>query len=204
MAPLQLFLSLFPIGILVVLSTKILHMLFTSNEAGTSQAFPEFEHLATAMSVRLAPGRGYVVTRIPTVARTNPMRRQITLDRKVFFALAPEERLALVAHELAHLRRHHSVYAVLIASGGSVVALLLLPSPWPVLSVPAWVIGISGMLIFRRLSEYQADLLAAKFVDPQRLASALMKLSKERRSRVANLTHPSPSQRVAKLTRGTR
>jgi Zn-dependent protease with chaperone function len=156
------------------------------------------------MSVRLTPGHGYVVTRIPTVARTNPMRRQITLDRKVFFALAPEERLALVAHELAHLRQHHSLYSVLMASGGSVVALLLLPSPYPVLSAPAWAIGISGMLIFRRLSEYQADQLAAKFADPQRLASALMKLSKERRSRVANLTHPSPSRRAAKLTRGTR
>ncbi|MHB0992271.1 MAG: M48 family metallopeptidase [Burkholderiales bacterium] len=138
---------------------------------------------------------------------------------------------AVLAHELGHFYHRHVLKRMLWVFGMSLIFLdviaVLLRSPWffsafgvhsmsagagfvlfflimPVFTLPLQM--LSGM--YSRRHEFEADQYAAKFADPDRLVSALIKLY---RDNATTLTpdhlysmfydsHPNAQQRVARLS----
>jgi len=135
----------------------------------------------------------------------------------LFENLTPEENLAVVSHEFAHIKLRHIlkiqifVFSVIL---GIVyfyfLPLLFLGDSSTTLLIQ--VIGIwSGIILLslfltaiRRRFETQADLFAAKYVPPEYLISALNKLSDlnfmpKKISKAWGLDHPSISKRISDI-----
>ena len=138
------------------------------------------------------------------MARTNAVRGQVIFDSKKFPKLPAEERLAVTAHELAHIRCRHSLFAGLILVSGSALAVVIAWSGSLILPTLVWLAFYTLMVFYRRSSEYQADRIAASFVPPQSLISFLARSGSPGRlyMRIAvGLTHPRPEERVDRLKR---
>lgn len=118
---------------------------------------------------------------------------------------------AVVAHELAHLKRRHPLLLVVVAA-----ALIMVPMMWG----PAWrgvavplgpLLAILVVLLASRRFERSADVLAARLTgDPEALITALVKLASLNLLPVhwgkldeALLTHPSARRRAEALARAT-
>ncbi len=137
----------------------------------------------------------------------------------LFENLTPQENLAVVAHEFAHIKLKHLfkiqifVFSVIL----SIVYFYFLP---PIFigdsstAVLIQVIGIWSGIIFlslflpviRRRFETQADIFAAKYVSAEYLISALNKLSDlnfmpKKISKAWGFDHPSISKRIKDLKR---
>lgn len=153
------------------------------------------------MSVRISPRRGWRVGRFGGLARANLLRREVLLDSKSFFKLTPDERLAVVAHELAHLKSRHSLFATLILVAGVVLASASLTTGFLFLPTVVWLVFFFLMIYYRRQSEYQADLIACRYVNPSFLVSALSKLGTGSKTQplAAGLSHPPMRERIHRL-----
>ena len=143
--------------------------------------------------------------------------RYIFISSYLLKNLNLEENLAVIAHELAHIKFRHVaktaflVYPMLIIGMNIFVLLPLFPlskANTLLLQVVAiWIpilFIILGVPIIRRSFETQADVEAAKYVGSKNMISALEKLSDlalipRNVSRYWNLWHPSIDMRIKKL-----
>jgi len=166
--------------------------------------FPEYDSLALRMAVSLSPRRRWGVARFGGISRTNALRGEVIFDSKSFFKLSEEERLAVTAHELAHIKSRHSLYAGLILSCGAVVAIASAFEGSIFLPTVTWLVFYLAMVYYRRHGEYQADLVAIRYVPVSSLISALgrFRWGTRRYERVAGgLTHPPIDARTERLRR---
>lgn len=165
------------------------------------ELFPEFDQLALSMNVKMAmKSRRWEMTRIPGIARTNPVRRSIIIDSKVFSRLDPNTKKAVIAHELAHLKLRHSVKSYSLLTGGSVISLASFITGFLALPSLIWLIFFFITLLLRRNYEYQADLLSVKFVDARYLVELLERVRDSSNDTLASrITHPSAESRIKKL-----
>jgi Zn-dependent protease with chaperone function len=143
--------------------------------------------------------------------------RKILITSYLIHSLAPREVLAVVAHECAHLVKHHvlkCIAVVMLLWGGIVAADAAgshyLPSPLAALAV--WMLAALGFIalrLYQRRTEAEADALAGDWVGPCDMAAALEHLLEDEppRRRLAWLrnalaTHPSKSKRLTLLRQG--
>jgi Zn-dependent protease with chaperone function len=93
----------------------------------------------------------------------------------------------------------------LVGSGllgfGMLFAFLIAPYGGLFLPTGVWFSFFLAMVYYRRRSEYEADLLAARYVDPISLASALSRMSSGSKLQRAfgALSHPPISERIRRL-----
>lgn len=197
-----LFSLVLPIGFTLLLSSRTLWLAFADPKSLEWQDFPEYDKLSETMSVRLSPNRRWGVGRIAGIARANPLQKQVLLHSKFFFRFTPEERLAIVAHELAHIKSRHSLFSTLILTVGLALSffaaigtsLLILPSI-------VWLVFFLVMVLYRRSAEYQADSIACRYIECGLLVSALSRIGVGKGSDriVQGLSHPPLKERVRKL-----
>lgn len=164
--------------------------------------------------------------------------KRIVLFDTLLKSLTPGEVEAVLAHELGHFRHHHLAKRLILVMGASLAGLALLgaASQWsgfyvglgvqPNLSAPndglalaLFTLTVPAVLFvlaplgawWSRRHEFQADAFAADRVDPQALASALIKLSTDNASTLTpdpwyarfHYSHPPPLQRLAALKTST-
>ena len=77
---------------------------------------PEFTQLAKEMKVKLDNKRPFAIMKGFANATCSPITKQIVFGADLLDTLGDEERLALAAHELAHLRGHHFAKQFTISS----------------------------------------------------------------------------------------
>lgn len=142
----------------------------------------------------------------------------VVTDELVELLSDPEEVLAVIAHELAHIELRHSLRSVIDVVGFSVLAILLFGADEGVIeemaAIAAGVITLEG----RRNHEQEADLVAVEYLsasgrDPRKMLDVFTKLSAYFCSDAGgdsmmdcdsdNLswlsTHPSDADRIAYL-----
>ncbi len=154
-----------------------------------------------------------------------PRSRSIVISDVLVNTLNSGEILAVLAHELSHLKRHHVARLIAILTGSIFVAIFTLVlvarwfdvelfrgNHWSPLQLSLLIVGVlfvRGALL--RRYEYQADRDAAQLTGkPGALASALLKLAKLHASPVRwrgldrlIMTHPDIQDRVAALRKLT-
>ena len=127
-----------------------------------------------------------------------------------------DERQAVNAHELGHIREHHGIYraiSILPLFGLGIFMFSSLRTPI-ILTMPITQLLMTVMLNIAMLAfvmmvtmpinwylEIRADRIAAKFVGKEQLKSALIKLAKNSNFDVneASETHPSIAERIKAL-----
>lgn len=136
----------------------------------------------------------------------------VLLDQLVNFAGNDERVLAVLAHELGHVRHRHAMRSLLQESGA---ALLVATIAGEALSVSTIVAGIPTVLLTSRYSrgfETEADdfafaLLATGQISPERFAEIMEKFRGEEgsQSRVSGWisTHPLTDERIARARAAT-
>lgn len=129
-----------------------------------------------------------------------------------------DERQAVNAHELGHIREHHGIYRALAILPLIVTGILMFsPLRIPIiLTMPITQILMSVMLNIAMLAfvmmttipinwylEFRADRIAAKFVGKEQLKSALLKMAKSINIDVnePSETHPSINERIKALNK---
>jgi len=193
---------LLPVLLTILLVARAFSLMFREPRSVEWKDFPEYDALALRMQVRLPPPKRWGVARIGGVARTNAIRGQVIFDSKSFFKLTPEERLAITAHELGHIKARHSLFAALILFCGTAVAIILALEGEALLPTIAWFAFFFLMVYYRRRGEYQADLAAARFVQPTSMISALLRFQSPTRKYerfLGGLTHPPTGTRIERL-----
>lgn len=164
-----------------------------------------YERLAVSMRVRpFIKKYGEPASLLNAFA--DPFRGRLVVGGKLGARLTPNQTLAVVAHELAHLRQMRGWPAALI---GGLYGLLFLSitnlfGGWhPIIGLPP-VVAIEILLIcaLRWRMEYDADRNAANYVDPNDIADALEALEPDLAKRsVPSPFHPPLSWRVKRLRR---
>lgn len=135
----------------------------------------------------------------------------LVLGTKLLEELTFDERQAVIAHELGHIKRKHAVIRMALM----IPLLAALFYSWSKLSSPIFlsesftqvvltVMLYVGMLAFVMLGtipanwqvEFDADKIAARFVGKEHIKSALLKLGKGKNLKEPSETHPSIAERV--------
>jgi len=129
-----------------------------------------------------------------------------------------DERQAVVAHELGHIREHHGFYRAIailplcgvilyIFSRMRIPIILTMPLTQFILTVMFNIAGLAFILVatipINWYLEFRADRIAAKFVGREYIKSALTKLAKNMNHKVdePSETHPSITERIKELDR---
>ncbi|MDA4126118.1 MAG: M48 family metalloprotease [Thaumarchaeota archaeon] len=190
-----------PFSVTILLAAKSLWLLLQYPRSLKWVQFPEYDKLAQTMAVRLASIKRWGMSSSPGIALSNSLRRQIVFNEKIFYRFSADERSGIVAHELAHLKSRHSLFASTFLVVGMLSALLMAPYGSLELPTGIWFIFFLAMVYYRRHTEYKADLLAARYVDPTSLASALGRMSAGSKLERAfgALSHPPISERIRRL-----
>jgi hypothetical protein len=204
LSPLYVVSLFLPILVTTMLVGKTLWLSFREPRSLQWTDNPEFDKLSAKMGIEMPPGKRWGVGKFGGIAGTNPLRKRVLLDSSSINLLSEEERLALVAHELAHLQSRHSMFASLILVFGAVAAVLLAPAGGLFLPTLVWLAFFFAMVAYRRRSEYQADSIAARAIGPASVISTLGRIKEGRRSQriLGGLTHPSTKDRIRRLRAG--
>lgn len=138
----------------------------------------------------------------------------VVLGKKLLGLLTFDERQAVVAHELGHIKEMHGLIRFILPLPLSAVPLyawLQLTSP---IFFSEWVtqVILTAMLNIATLAfvtmvviplnwylEVRADRIAAKFVGKENIKSALLKLVNKKDLEEASETHPSVAERVRRI-----
>jgi len=164
----------------------------------------EFIILANKMKVKLDDKRPFRKVECLNNVGVEPFKFKphIILGTCLFDRLSSKEKLAVIAHELSHLKMRH----VFVGAGSIVVSTMMI-----LLSVPrgSWIASIMvltalfmGFWVASYLCEYWADCVALRYTkDKDSFISAIRKLEPPERWNIDYETHPSINRRVAKLSR---
>jgi Zn-dependent protease with chaperone function len=129
-----------------------------------------------------------------------------------------DERQAVVAHELGHIKEHHGFYRAIailplfgltlyIFSRMRMPIILTMPLTQFIMTVMLNIAGLAFILVatipINWYLEFRADRIAAKFVGREYIKSALTKLAKNMNHKVdePSETHPSITERIKELDR---
>ena len=150
--------------------------------------------------------------------QTGLKKYYVFVSNYLYENLNRNEAIAVIAHELAHVKKKHLrktfLFIELVIAGFANVflAATLLPI-YPLDTLIIMIIAFCGMFssfyvflpMLQRKYEKDADLVASKYVNPQYLADALLKISKlnlipTQVSKLWNLSHPSIQDRLQYLS----
>jgi len=159
-----------------------------------TQQYPEVAEIINQVATQYKfhfPKIGIIPDKNPTAFTYGSARfnARIVLTEGIFHFLNPQERRAVVAHELGHIVNRdfivmmiastlvqifYEIYAVLIRSrgrksgGAKLIALA---------AYALYIIGIYLLFYLSRTREYLADAFSAKITPPQDLSNALIKIA---------------------------
>jgi len=208
--------------LLFMASPYLIRLLFArvplQEHPAASVLLPAIEELSRQTGVKF--GRMYVwltgERRIPNAAVSGLLGRQVTIFVTDFLlqSLRPAEVIAVIAHEVGHVKFKHLLFNLLLAVMTGVFVLwayvLVAPHMETQEEIAFWVVGLQLLYVvgifgaFARRFERQADMYAAHAVsNPHTLSAALLGLARAGGLSVsrASVTHPSIRSRVHSLAR---
>ena len=159
-----------------------------------------YEDLALKMGV-IIPNFRYVKNFENAVF--NCIQNELLIGNVFEEMLAEDERIAIIAHELAHKKNFYRQLFISIL--GAIVVILYGYSIILGFSLIRMVINIIAliyliMFLFLWLQEFDSDITAAKYVEKDSLINALLKISKNNLDE-SSFTHPSIRRRISILNK---
>jgi Zn-dependent protease with chaperone function len=135
----------------------------------------------------------------PSLRNAYVIGKTVVIGLPLIKELEPDEVLAIVAHELGHIKQKPSAVRALIMLGGFL-------SIWSWFTLPIQIFIIASlayftviMIPFNWVLECQADRVAKRFVGSVSLHSALLKISDRKNLNEPSEDHPSISNRLKLL-----
>ena len=163
---------------------------------------PEWEELANTMGVKLHEALPFGIMEDFNGARATLRPRQIIIGRNLFNRLEGQERLALVAHELTHLKENHSLKQILLPVLPAILACLTIPAEPRLISIAVIIATFTaGFAIVGKRNEHAADAGAAERTSNQIMISLLKKCSPPEKWSNDSETYPSIKIRIERLAR---
>jgi len=168
---------------------------------------PEFTQLAKEMKVKLDNKRPFAIMKGFANAACSPITRQIVFGADLLDTLRNEERLALAAHELAHLRGHHFAKQFTISFAlAMLVALIVVEGPYAegpdiVPMLPSIAMFLTIFAFIGRRNEYASDAAAAARTSNKVVISSLERFAPPDKWAHESQLHPSIEKRIARLSR---
>jgi Zn-dependent protease with chaperone function len=156
--------------------------------------------------------------KIANAFQTGLKNYYVFVSNYLYQNLNRNEAIAVIAHELAHAKEKHLrktfLFIELVIAGFANVFLAATILPiYPLDKLITMIFAFCGMFsslyvflpMLQRKYEKDADLVASKYVNPQYLADALLKISKlnlipTQVSKLWNLSHPSIQERLQYLS----
>lgn len=155
--------------------------------------------LAKKMRIKLDKKRPYGVTEIDIGGAASDMFNRRIIVTNAVLSLPDDERDAVLAHELGHLKPFQATLTYLLAYSVMFYASIFAH----VNSVVAIVGSTAWFLVFRTIIghalEYNADATSRRFIDSKALAQALKDLVRPEKWDITSDTHPSVNDRIARL-----
>lgn len=172
-----------------------------SNKSIKWSDITEFKILADKMGVKLNKKCPFGIMKDLDNACSNPLYRRVIFGQVLLKKLNEKERLALVAHEFAHLKYQHWANFIfpVLAMYLVVLVLSLTASPPIVTNLTAVAASILVFVIVSWRNEYAADAGAAKYAGEESMISLLRKLRPVEKWDFETETHPSINARISKL-----
>lgn len=163
---------------------------------------PQYIELAKRMKVKLNKKKPFGVIKGLNNAYSNSFKNQVLLGEDLLVNLSKKQRLALVAHELTHLKQNHNSRFVIFGMIAAMLASISLGfSTGPTI--------INNLMIFAALiitfvfiswkNEYDADKGASYYVNKESTIALLRRIVPRNRWGEESETHPSILARTSKL-----
>lgn len=166
--------------------------------------FTAYRELARQMGVKLNRKRPFGVQEGLKNAYADPLTGQVVIGDQLLRGLAPEQMLAVIAHELTHLKKNHASKMLLT---GLLLACLVFAAlshagaPRPVAFLATFAAYMIAFVCVNQENEYSADSGAARQVGGESLIAALQEIVPRERWSIESETHPSVQDRVSRLRR---
>lgn len=168
----------------------------------------DFIKLAEQMKVKLNKKHPFKKVAMLDNIGADPNMMQIILGEILFNRLEHSERLAVIAHELAHLKMYH----ILVQLGSTLFALELIykclpKEPGSLLLITIYTLMMIAAMFLAYcasgyLCEYWADCVAVSYTKNKvAFISALKKLRQEDSWDIQYMEHPSINHRISRLNR---
>lgn len=188
--------------------TIIQNMKFTFKKSDVSwnsrYITPQYSKLAERIGVKLNKKRPFGVIKGLNNAYSNSLKNQVMLGEDLLKNLDKKQRLALVAHELTHLKQNHgsrfTIFSIIIAMLAS-ISLSFSTGPAIISNLMIFATLIIAFVFISWKNEFDADKGAAYYVNRESTISLLRNISPRSGWNEESETHPSINSRVSKLKR---
>lgn len=176
---------------------------FSKKNYSSSYEIPDYENiqkLVDRMGVKLDRKHPFVLKLGLDNAYSDPLMRRVVLGDVLLDRLETQERMALVSHELTHLKQNHIIKQILP------LFVLYIPLVFTLRREQDFVFGAVWIALFMillpyvsRRFEYEADACAVGEISPEANISLLKKTEAEERWDFETVTHPSIQSRIDRI-----
>lgn len=164
--------------------------------------FRKFSKIAGENGIKLHSKKPFGVRQNFDNAYANPITRQIIFGDILLKRLKEKEKIALLGHELTHLKENHYIKTLiwtLVIPTLVIIPLTFIDSPSVVRNIVFCAAFFMTFLFISWNNEYSADVGGATISSPNAMYSLLRKLIPKRQWRRESETHPSISGRLLKI-----
>ena len=169
----------------------------------SSYEIPDYENIQTLvdrMGVKLDKKHPFILKLGLDNAYSDPVTRRVFLGDTLLGKLEAQERMALISHELTHLKENHNLKRILP------LFILYIPLVFTLRRGQDLVFGVVWIALFMillpyvsRRFEYKADARAVDETSPEANISLLKKVEAEERWDYETITHPSIQSRIDRI-----
>jgi Zn-dependent protease with chaperone function len=176
---------------------------FSTKKYPSSYDIPDYEHiqeLVDRMGVKLDKKHPFTLKLGLDNAYSDPVMRRVFLGDALLGKLETQERMALISHELAHLKGYHNIKRILPFFALYIPLVFTLPREQDVVFGAVWIAFF--MILFPHISrrfEYEADARAVREIGPEANISLLKKAETEEGQDCETVTHPSIQSRIKRI-----
>lgn len=203
------------ISLAVILFIRLLiyYRLRSSNEANLdcnrdNEAMNIIAELASNMNVKIHPTKSLEIVPAFVGAKSIPLffegfkihfTGRVSIGRAIICGLDNVALKGIFAHELAHLKKRHSLKSLAFLLPFSALLIYLAVFYYVVPFFITLSIGIFILSLISWHDEYEADAVAAEYVDIKVMVGALEQISKLIYRPGDTLTHPSFKKRISRV-----
>lgn len=176
---------------------------FSRKKYASSYEIPDYENmqkLVEKMRVELDKKHPFVLKSGLDNAYSDPLMRRIILGDILLNRLESQERMALVGHELTHLKKNHIIKQILPLFVLYIPLVFTLHREQDLVFCAVWIALF--MMLFPYVSrrfEYEADAGTVGETGPEASISLLRKMEVEERWGRETATHPSIQSRIERI-----
>jgi Zn-dependent protease with chaperone function len=176
---------------------------FSKKKYSSSYDIPDYENiqkLVDRMGVKLNKKHPFILKLGLDNAYSDPLMRRVVLGDTLLAKLETQERMALISHELTHLKENHNIKRILPLFIFYIPLVFTLRREQDLVFGAVWIALFMILLPYvSRRFEYKADACAVDETSPEANISLLKKVEAEEHWDYETITHPSIQSRIDRI-----